>query len=154
MARAKKVEKKINYGAVIPAIVLISLGLIFLLSDLGIIAFNAFYIVLIVGLIFIAGYVISKVWGLLIPGVIITATSLILLAGAGDLWYLWPGAVGLAFITVYLTKQKDTEWAIIPGAILVAIAVISSFEYYTNINTWAVLLIAAGAYLIYKNYQN
>lgn len=151
--RKKEVKKGVNYGAVIPGAVLILLGIIFLLNELNIIAFNFFYVTLLTGAVFIAGYLISKTWGLLIPGVIITGISLIFLFNVGDLWYLYPASVALAFLAVYATKQDNTNWALIPGGILTAVALIGSFEYYTSINTGALILIGAGIYIIYKNYK-
>jgi hypothetical protein len=130
-----KSKKEVNNIAVIPALSLILLGLIFLLSELGIISFNPFYLILLIGVIFIFSYVITKIWAFLIPGVIITLTSVILLTNTAGVWYLWPLSVGAAFLSVYLTRQENTEWSVFPGAILVAISAIGAFEYYFNFSS-------------------
>lgn len=152
MGRREK-KKEVNSAVIIPGIVLISLGLIFLLTDLNVITFNPFYIILLIGVIFLLAYFFSNNWGLLIPGVIITLISIVLLTGYSSVWYVWPGIVGIAFLIVYLTKQDNTDWAIIPGGILLGVTLIASFEYYTNINLFSVLLIIAGLYILYKNYK-
>ncbi len=149
---SKSVEKKAknvkNRGALITSLVLISIGLIFLLSDLNIITFNPFYIVLLVGVAFLAAYLLTSTWAFIIPGVIISLTSLVLLTNSAGVWYLWTGIVALAFLAVYATGQK---WAMIPGGILLAITLMNALEYYTNVSSFPIILIIIGVYLILKN---
>jgi hypothetical protein len=102
---------------------------------------------------FIATYILSRIWAFLIPGVIITIISLIFLLDIPDVWYLYPLAVGASFIAVYLTQEKNTYWAIIPGAILVSVAAVGAMQFYFNFDVWPIILIAAGVYILYRNYR-
>ncbi|PIU61816.1 hypothetical protein COZ55_00325 [archaeon CG_4_8_14_3_um_filter_38_5] len=140
--------EKVNYWEVSLGLSLLAIGLIFFLEDLGIINFEPSYIIVVIGVLFLIGYSKSENWGLIIPGVILTLSGFTLLLDLEAYYFIWPAIVGIAFLTVYMTKQKLTQWAIIPGLILASIAIMSSFEYFTNISILPLLLIIAGFYLI------
>jgi len=154
--KQKKVEKAkpaaSQNKSFISGIILITLGLFFLLDSLNIIAFSFDYVMLIIGLIFLLIYISTKSPGVLIPGVMLSLFGLIIIFGISYLPYLWTLSIALSFFAVYITKRKDTAWALIPGAILLSISVIILFNYYTSIDAFPIILIVLGSYLIYKNY--
>lgn len=151
--QVKKVnEPRFQAGRLIAALILISFGVLTLLSELNVINFNFDYFLLVLGLIFVAIYFVSRMWAFLIPGVILSLIGLILLLNLHSVSYLFTLAVGLSFIAVYLTRQPFTIWAIIPGGILIGVSVLIAFQYYTSIDAMPILLILAGLYLIVRNY--
>jgi signal transduction histidine kinase len=149
----KRQEKIINNSGIITGIVLMLIGIFLLLDSLNILNFNSEYILLIIGAIFLLSYFFTKKAGLLIPGVMLLLFSLILIFNLAFLPYLWLLSISLSFFAVYLTKEKDTSWALIPGSILLAITAITVFEFYTSLNALPLILIIIGAYLLFKNYS-
>jgi hypothetical protein len=148
----KKQEKLKNNSSIVTGVIFILFGFFLLLDSLNILKFNANYVLLIIGIIFLLAYSFTKKPGLLIPGVMLSLFSLILIFNLIYLPYVWMLSISLSFFAVYLTKEKDTTWALIPGSILLAITLIIIFEYYTTINALPLILILIGVYLIYKNY--
>lgn len=149
----KKQEKLTNYSSIVTGVILILFGIFLLLDSLNILSFSANHVLSIIGIIFLLAYFFTKKPGLLIPGVMLSLFSLILIFNIGYLPYLWMLSIALSFFAVYLTKEKDTSWALIPSSILLAITLIIIFEYYTTLNAFPVILIIIGAYLLYKNYM-
>ncbi|MBN1923391.1 MAG: hypothetical protein JW791_01355 [Nanoarchaeota archaeon] len=150
---AKKAEKAKGNGALIGGTILITLGLIFLMSELNILNFDPFYITLLLGIVFIAVYFLYNNWAFLIPGIIITGISLLFILRIAGLGYAYPLIVGLSFLAVYATKQDNTKWALIPAIILLAISLMTGFDYYTNVSFFPILLMGLGIFVLYKNYQ-
>jgi signal transduction histidine kinase len=124
-----------------------------MLDSLNILKFSADYIISIIGVIFLLSYFATKNPLLLIPGVMLSLFSLILLFNLYNLPYMWLLGISLSFFAVYITKEKYTLWALIPGSILLAMTIIAVFEFYTEINAFPIILIMLGAYLLYKNYK-
>jgi len=149
----KKPEKISNPSGIITGIVMILIGIFLILDTYNILSFSIDYVLLIIGAIFLLSYYYAKSPGLLIPGVMLTLFSIIMLLNIESLFYLWLLSISLSFFAVYLTKRKDTAWAIIPGSILLAISLITVFEFYTSINAFPIILMGIGAYLLYKNYK-
>ncbi|VVB74714.1 Uncharacterised protein [Candidatus Tiddalikarchaeum anstoanum] len=140
-------------AGLIPGIAVLTLGVLLLLSDMKIISFGAGFILLTIGFVFLLVYATSRVWAFLIPGVILFGIGVLIYLNLEDLGYLYPLIVGLSFIAVYITRQEHTGWAIIPGGILLAVSVISAFEQYSNIDSWPLIVIGIGIYLLYKHYK-
>ena len=138
---------------IIPGVILLGLGLMFFLSDIGYINLNWSYVPLGLGIIFLLAYLASRTWAFLIPGVILSGIGLILVLNVEEYGFLYTASVALSFFTVYLTRAKSTSWAIIPGMILAAVSLVIGFEEFTNINAFPIILICAGAYLLYKSYS-
>ncbi|MFA5333605.1 MAG: hypothetical protein WC376_03860 [Candidatus Nanoarchaeia archaeon] len=148
----KKQERLTNNSSIIMGIILVLFGIFLLLDSLNILTFNANFVLMIIGVIFLLAYFFTKKPGVLIPGVMLSLFSLILIFNLSNLPYLWVVSISLSFFAVYLTKENYTSWALIPGSILLAISLILIFEYYTTINALPLILILTGAYLLYKNY--
>ncbi|MFA5303029.1 MAG: hypothetical protein WC393_00640 [Candidatus Nanoarchaeia archaeon] len=148
----KKQERLTNNSSIITGVILILFGTFLLLDSFNILKFNANFVLMIIGVIFLLAYFFTKKSGMLIPGVMLSLFSIILVFNLSYLPYLWVISISLSFFAVYLTKEKYTSWALIPGSILLAISLIIIFEYYTTINALPLILILIGAYLLYKNY--
>ena len=149
----KKPEKLADKSGIITGIILILIGIFLMLDSLGVMKFSADYIISLIGVIFLLSYFATKNPGLLISGAMLSLFSLILLFNLYSLPYLWILSISLSFFAVYITREKNTSWALIPGSILLAIAIIAVFEFYTDINAFPIILIMLGAYLLYKNYK-
>lgn len=140
-------------------LILILLGLFFLLKTQISDHFSLF--ILLVGVFFLVLYLITKVYGLLIPGGILTGLGfgLIYQDKNNALFFIF---LGLGFILIYilgLIRGKSPLWPVIPGGILLGIGIyeellargvipynfIKKFSPY-----WPVILIIIGLYLIFK----
>ena len=152
-------------------VIIIGIGLFFLLAqvvpDLG------RWIPLLVGLPFLAAFVIKREYGFLIPGCIISGVGVgVLLSGAVD--DRWSGAVVLlsiagGFIAIWLVSvllravDKDWPrgpsreaaqalwWPLIPGGILLLVAlIVLAEEGFENdlLQWWPLLLIAVGLVIL------
>lgn len=140
-------------------LILILLGLFFLLKTH--ISDNFSLFVLLVGVFFIILYLITKVYGLLIPGGILTGLGLGLIYQdrSQALFFIF---LGLGFILIYilgLIRGKSPLWPIIPGGILLGMGIYEELLYrevipYNFVKKispyWPVILIIIGLYLIFK----
>ena len=121
-------------------ILLIVGGIIFMLENLGVVALgDLFWTVVfgVVGLAFLSVYVTNRQqWWSLIPGITLLAIAVIILLNFifpnlegqwGGLVIL--GGIGVAFFLIYLTNPENW-WAIIPGGVMVTLAVISSTDKF------------------------
>ncbi|MDD4353668.1 MAG: hypothetical protein PHN56_04380 [Candidatus Nanoarchaeia archaeon] len=142
-----------NNMNIITGVLLILFGIFLTLDSLNILNFNLNHLMSISGLIFLVSYFVTKRSGLLIPGVMLSLFSLIIFFKITNLPYLWLLSISLSFLAVYITKEKHTSWALIPGSILLAITIITIFQFYCSINAFPLILIFTGAYLLYKNYK-
>ena len=118
---------------IVGGILLIAAGVIFLLSNLGIITLDWEMLVgplfAIGGLVFVLLFVLNTDgWWALIPGFVLMGIGLIIFMGDKEaaLVESWSGAtflgfLGLAFFLIYITHHEQC-WAIIPGGALLTIA--------------------------------
>ena len=152
-------------------VVIIGIGAIFLLAQL--IPDIGRWIPLLVGLIFLAVFIVRREYGLLVPGCIISGVGVgVLLADAVD--DRWSGAVVLlsiagGFIAIWvvsvLLRLGDEEWPrgmgreaagvqwwpLIPGGILALIGVIVLSEEGLEsdlLRWWPLLIIGAGVVVL------
>ncbi len=130
----KKDQSKLVWGGI-----LILAGILFLLQEFSILG-NAFqYLWLIImaagAIVFLWIYFTQQEqWWAIIPGLTLLGLSL---AGLESLLNIFPasnltgtvflGCIGLAFWLVYLRRQ-DQWWAIIPGGVLLTLAVVTVVE--------------------------
>lgn len=140
-------------------LVLILLGFFFLLrihiSD------NFSLFLLLAGIFFLILYVITKIYGILIPGGILTGLGLGLIyqGKSSSIFFIF---LGCGFLLIYLLgfmKGKSHPWPLIPGGILLGIGVyeelllrnIIPYDFIKTISPyWPVILIIIGLYLILK----
>lgn len=140
-------------------LILILLGFFFLLKTHISDHFSLF--LLLAGVFFLILYFITKVYGLLIPGGVLTGLGfgLIYQDKSSPLFFVF---FGLGFILIYifgLIKGKSPLWPIIPGGILLGIGVyeellsrdIIPYNFIKKISFyWPIILIIIGLYLIFK----
>ncbi len=145
-------------------IVLVCLGLIFLADNLDYITldFPSIWpgLLILAGLAFAIGYVKNKKnYGLLLPATILLVFGLLFLycsiAGWESMNALWPVFLigpGLGFYFMYQFGDKE-KGLLIPAAILVGMGLLFILDLNHVLKYWSLILIAVGAYLIYKHYR-
>ncbi len=120
---------------IILALLLIAAGIVFLLDSLEVIEFGALLwavAFVLAGLIFLAVFVLDREqWWAVIPGfVLLSLGGLIgtseLLPGLEGEWMgaLFLGGISLPFWVLFLMR-RDFWWAIIPGGVLLTVALIA-----------------------------
>jgi len=134
--------KKLSTKTLLPivgGILLIALGVMFLLNNLGIIMLEWEFLMgplfAFGGLIFVLVFIFNRrEWWALIPGFVLMGIGLIIFMGqlssaAADQWSgsVFLGFLGLAFVLIYIT-HRDNWWAVIPGGVLLTLAVVSLLE--------------------------
>jgi hypothetical protein len=154
-------ERQMNRGAVMPGVILIIVGLIFLLPQFGIGSANGLWpaFILAPGLGFIAMWLTSKNKakdaGLLIPGTIITLISAFFfyLNWAGwskmaNLWPIFPLIVGIAFYKFFFASGRRDRGILVPANILLLVGlfflILQSYTY----KLWPIILILLGILMI------
>jgi len=140
-------------------LILILVGVFFLLKTQ--ISDNFSLFLLLSGVFFLILYLITKVYGLLIPGGILTGLGfgLIYQGKNSALFFIF---LGIGFILIYilgLIRGKSPIWPIIPGGILLGIGIYEEllnrglipYNFVKKITPyWPVILIIIGLYLIFK----
>lgn len=126
----KKFDNRVIWGGL-----LILLGIVFLLQEIGILgnAFEFLWILLMAagGLVFIYVYITRQdQWWAAIPGMALI--GLALAAGSDELnldfgGWLFLGSLGAGFWLVYL-RQTAQWWALIPGGVLVTLALVAGLD--------------------------
>jgi hypothetical protein len=115
-------------------------------------------ILLLAGGSFIAGYLYSDIYGLLIPGGILSGLGLGSLAEWRDVAVRDPNAVGLGigFVAIYAVervyRRRAHWWPLIPGLILVGVGLGARFGDVGNILwRWApAILVVLGVVLVVR----
>lgn len=118
--------------------------------------------IFLVGGAFLAAYFYKKIYGLLIPGCIITGVGLGILfdqsffvAGNSILIFL-----GLGFAAIYLIAtvcEGHTHWwPIIPAMVLIAVGVFVEYGYLLSYlgKCWPLIFLVSGLLLIYSSFQD
>lgn len=119
---------------IVGGILLVAAGVIFLLNNLNIITLDWEMLIgpmfAVGGLIFLLVFIFNTdEWWALIPGFVLIGIGIIIFMGQNKLADLWTGAVflamiGLPFFLVYAFHPAHW-WAIIPGGVMVTLAVVS-----------------------------
>ena len=123
---------------IILALLLIGAGLVFLLDSLQILEIGALPWAVLIGaggLAFLSVFFLDRAqWWALIPGLILLSVAVLIFAGEllpefEEEWggTIVLGGVALAFWAVYLVR-RDFWWAIIPGGVLLTVAVITGLS--------------------------
>jgi hypothetical protein len=157
-----------NRNSLIAGIAIIILGLIALVAQLGVRRLDGFLILPALAVVFLAWGLLTRTFGLIIPGGILSGVALGAylvegpLAGAAEPVsggvFLLAFSLGWALIALLspITERVFQWWPLVPGAILAAIgglllaggsglAILQAIGFI-----WPVILIAAGAYVLIR----
>lgn len=131
---------KIMYSRILWGMVLILVGLLFLLESLAVLSLGGVWAVLfaVIGLVFGYTFVEDRErWWAIIPAMALLGIAGLI--GVAELlphidshWgvSLFMGALGLGFLLIYIVTHRQQWWALIPGGVLLALAVALGLEPY------------------------
>jgi len=158
----EKIERKDN-GAMVPGIILILLGVLFLLPRLGLDFGNLWpTFVLVPGISLIVFYGFSKNKeknvGLVIPIVILILSSIFLYymaavswQGIDILWPVFPFIVGLALYVFYYFGDRKLSGVFISANILAGFGILFLVLNLISYNFWPLILVIGGMALILRS---
>jgi hypothetical protein len=143
---------------VVPGLVLVLLGIAFLLRDYF--SIGPEFLLIVAGVIFFVAYIFSRMYGVLIPGM------LLLGLGAGLVYQrsfnsgsAVPLGLGVGFIAIYIidllvSRTFHRWWPVIPGGALMIPGIIDTFpiaRVWVE-KGWPVILIVVGLFLLILNF--
>lgn len=117
----------VNRAGLIPGLILIFLGIVFLLIQYF--EFGPGLFLTLLGLAFLIPYVLTRSYGLLIPGCILAGIGIGLMFDRPPLItaVAVPLGLGLGFIAIYIVHLIMTRashwWPLVPGSILVLVGI-------------------------------
>ncbi len=131
-------------------LVLIALGIVFLLAQYF--SFGPGLFFLIIALVFLIPYAMTRSYGFLIPGCILAGIGVGLLFGRGAIEsaYAVPIGLGVGFIAIYAIQRVVAGaahwWPLVPGAILIITGVAEAVPEFQGMveKGWPVILIVVG----------
>jgi hypothetical protein len=146
-------------GAAVVGTILIVVGLGLTVLQLTDAELEEPFVLVTIGAAFLAAYVWTRLYGLLIPGMLMAG-----LGGAQAVDLLAPLApeagllgLGAGFVLIYLAdaviaRRTDRWWPLIPGGILLALALLEAMRGLRDAVTmyWPLLVVAAGAVILLK----
>jgi hypothetical protein len=154
-------QKARNSGAYVGAAILIVIGLIALVANLGGSSYVYQSIPLVIGVAFLLAYSLTRQYGFLVPGGILTGvgagvlTSSLSDPAAGGAYVVL--AIGLGFLLIFavdvlVSRATSRWWPVIPGGLMLLIGtgIASDSEGVTRqLQVWSpVLLIALGVLIL------
>lgn len=155
-------------NSLIAGVAIIALGLIALLAQLNPTGFNGFLILPALAAVFLVWGLLTRTFGLVIPGGILSGISFGIYLAQGPLAgqpepvsggvFLLAFALGWALIAALslYTSSSFQWWPLVPGGILAAIGALlfagaSGLAVLQVLGfAWPVILIAAGAYVLIR----
>lgn len=144
-------------GRLIPGVILILLGIAFLLRDyLGV---GPEFVLILAGLVFLVPYLFTRLYGLLIPGMLLSGLGLgLLYERTAHLGSAVPLGLGAGFIAIFAVDWVVTRsirwWPLIPGAALMipaALDLVPAARVWLE-KGWPVILILVGVLLLALNF--
>ncbi|MBI5035494.1 MAG: hypothetical protein HZB51_33635 [Chloroflexi bacterium] len=144
----------INRARLIPGVILIALGIMFLLMQFFDFGPGLFLVLL--GLVFLIPYVITRSYAVLIPGCILTGIGAGLifdrppLGTAGTV----PIGLGLGFIAIFVVQlivvRSSHWWPLIPGSILVLVGIAEGIPQAQSLieKGWPLILVLIGILIL------
>ncbi|MGH2348573.1 MAG: hypothetical protein ACRDFT_03785 [bacterium] len=141
---------------VLPGIILIVLGVVFLLAQQGRVGGQA--VVAAIGIAFLVAFLYTRNYGFLVPGGIMTGLGLgIIYQSQADRGWAVLLGLGLGFVSIYaldvLTggRRGGQWWPLIPGGILTFFGLAQASGILGTIGRWwPILLIVIGLYLLFR----
>ncbi len=148
-----------NRVRLIPGLILIALGILFLVGQY----FNApGLILLFLGLVFLIPYVLTRSYGLLIPGCILAGLGIGILfqdaLGRGDITILL--GLGLGFVAIFVVQLivagASHWWPLIPGGILILAGLADALPQGQALleKGWPLILILIGLIILAGAFWN
>jgi hypothetical protein len=150
-----------NSGTFVGAALLILVGLLALMANLGGPRLGEEVIPFAIGIAFMVGYAFTRRYGYLVPGGILTGVGggiwIASLLGLSDKGPLTVVGGGLGFLLIYALDVARSGlaarwWPIVPGALMVLIGAATATQnqgWVQQIGTWSpVLLIVLGIWII------
>lgn len=155
-----------QYGRMTIGLLLIALGILALLGNIGLGDIFGGAIVAIIGVLFLALYYIGRQPWAIFPGAFTTPVGIVIMLTVRGLdmdvwWPLFVAAPGVSFILLMSAKEFNNRWAVYPGSILLLIsAVMFAFSsgtlswLYIDVvgKLWPVALILVGLVLIMRSF--
>jgi hypothetical protein len=149
----------VSRARLIPGLVLIALGLIFLFGQYF--EFAPPFFILLLGLVFLGGYVATRSNGFLIPGCILSGL------GAGLLFARPPFredaavslGLGIGFIAIYVVQRlvsgRAHWWSLIPGGLLLLAGVAETLPEGRLLveRGWPIALILLGLLILASQFR-
>ncbi len=139
----------LNRSRLIPGLILIVLGIAFLLMQYF--EFGPGLFLVLLGLVFLVPYVLTRSYGLLIPGCILVGIGIGLVFERGFRTEITvPLGLGLGFIAIYVVQlivaRGSHWWPLIPGGILVLTGIAEGAPQAAMLleKGWPLVLIAIG----------
>ncbi|MFQ5527477.1 MAG: hypothetical protein ACE5GX_14585 [Thermoanaerobaculia bacterium] len=147
-------QGKLTAGAI-----LIVIGLAFFLAPRFDI-FESEYLFLVMGLAFMAGYFVRRIYGLLVPGGILFGLGLG--ATLDDAFARWGDGdqigLGLGFVLIYVIalvyQRRSHWWPLVPGGILIVSGIDKTQDVaYYLFKNWPLILVIVGVFLIFGSFR-
>lgn len=140
----------VNRARLLPGLVLILLGITFLLMQY--VEFGPGLFLTFLGLIFLIPYVLTRAYGLLIPGCILAGIGVGLMFDRPPLntSVTVPIGLGLGFIAIFVVQlvvaRVSHWWSLVPGVLLVLAGIADGIpQAQTLIETgWPLILVLIG----------
>jgi hypothetical protein len=152
----RKGDIAVERRRVLPGIILIVLGVVFLLAEQGRVGTQS--VVTAIGVAFLVAFFYTRNYAFLVPGGILTGLGfgIIYQSQADRGWAVLLG-LGLGFVSIYVLdvltggRRGGQWWPLIPGGILAFFGLAEASGIMGTIGRWwPVLLIAIGIYLLFR----
>jgi hypothetical protein len=144
----------VNRAKLIPGLILIILGIVFLLMQYF--EFGPGLFLALLGLVFLILYVLTRSYGLLIPGCILAGIGIGLMFDRPPLntAVAVPIGLGLAFIAIFVVQlvvaRASHWWPLIPGGILVLTGIADGVPQAQTLieKGWPLILVLIGLLIL------
>lgn len=141
---------------VLPGIILIVLGVVFLLAQQGRVGGQA--VVAAIGIALLVAFLYTRNYGFLVPGGIMTGLGLgIIYRSQSDQGWAVLLGLGLGFASIYVLdvltggRRGGQWWPLIPGGILTFFGLAQASGFLGTIGRWwPIILIVIGVYLLFR----
>ncbi len=144
----------INRARLIPGLILIALGIMVLLMQYF--EFGPGLFLLLLGLVFLIPYVMTRSYGILIPGCILAGIGIGLMFDRPPLGtsITVPIGLGLGFIAIFVVQlivvHSAHWWSLIPGGILVLVGIAEGVPQAQSFieKGWPLILVLIGLLIL------